>query len=221
MGQEVNVSPVNADGIWKDAEDCFVEAFNKAEFEIKKMSSSSLLSDENISPKQIAEKLISSYGADWSKWLPETLRTQVEGDYGEVPESVYNKIFAIKILLSDDSFWNNIFNFQNIVLSFNGIIPDFKNFQELSPAQIVYGILESRKIREFPFDDIVKDYIKEVFFDHGLFIAPKKLNFMELNMSDGISPENLSNKDEETFEGIQSAKLNAIETYLKDRGYGD
>lgn len=221
MSSDVNVSPVDADGMWKDAEECFVEAFNRSDLEYSKISSDNVSFTEDMTPKHIAEKLISAYGTDWSKWLPETLRTQVELDFGNVPDTVYNKIFAIKLMLTNDDFWNNIFIFKSIVLTFNSVIPDFQNFQEVSPAQIVYGILESRNIRESEFDDSIKDYIKNVLFDHGLFIAPKRLSFMRLNMSDGIVSENLNNKDEETFEGIQSAKLNAIEIYLKDRGYGN
>lgn len=220
MSSDLNVSPVNADGIWKNAEDCFVEAFKKAEVETKRGSTSTLL-DKNLSPKQIAEKLISAYGVDWAKWLPETVRFHVDRDFGKVPDTVYNKIFAVKLLLSSDEFWNNIFVFQSVILTFNSIIPDFQNFQDISPAQMVYGILESKKIRDGDFSDEIKDYIKNSFFDHGLFIAPKRLSFMDLNMSDGILPDNLSSKDEETFEGIQSARLNAIEIYLKDRGYDD
>jgi len=215
MGIHVDISPTKADGSWKSGEECFIEALKEVG-KIAQPKSTSVFTNPNISPKTLAETLIDTYGAEWVKWLPETIREQLAMDYGDAPEETIQKIFAIKVLLSNDDFWIDPFIFQNIILAFNNVYPDFGFFQDISPAQIVHGILESRKIRDYEFDEVVKAYIRNALFDHGLFVPPQKLDFIGLDMISGISYNGSDTKDEETFEGIQSAKLKAIDIYVKE-----
>jgi len=217
MGVHVDISPTKADGSWKSGEDVFIEAFKKIRNNPTKSKLASVFINEDILPKDISDKLIDMYGADWVDWLPETVKAQMVKDFGDVPESVFQKIFAIKVLLSNDDFWNDVYIFQNIILAFNNVYPDFGHFQEVSPAQLTHGLLESRKIRVFTFDSIIKDYTRNILFDSGLFVSPDELKFLGLDMANNIPAENLSGKDEETFEGIQSAKLRAIKIYLEER----
>jgi len=215
MGIHVDISPTKADGSWKTGEECFLEAYK--EFgKLSQTKSTSIFANQNTNPKALAESLIESYGADWVKWLPETIREQLAKDYGEVPEEIIQKIFAIKVLLSNDDFWKDPYIFQNIILAFNNVYPDFGFFQDISPAQIVFGILEARKIREFEFGEVIKAYIRNSLYDHGLFAPPQQLDFLGLDMISGISYNGKDATDEETFEGIQSAKLNAIDIYVKE-----
>jgi len=215
MGMHVDISPTKADGSWKSGEECFLEAYKEFD-KLSQPKSDSIFSNPNTPPKSLAEKLIDEYGADWVKWLPETIREQLWRDYGDIPEEVIQKIFAIKILLSNDDFWNSPYVFQNIILAFNNVYPDFGFFQDISPAQIVHGILEAKKIREYDFDEIIKSYIRNALYDHGLFAPPQQLDFLGLDMISGISYTGKGAIDDETFEGIQSTKLNAIDIYVKD-----
>ena len=163
--------------------------------------------------------MIEMYGADWVSWLPETIRQQLKADYGEIPENIIQKIFSIKTMLNSDDFWNDVYVFQNIILALNDVYPDFSSFQEIGPSQLVYGILQSKKIRNFQFDDIIKSYIRNILFDNGLFVCPSELKFLGLNMGHNmVIDENA--EDIETFEGIQSAKLGAIKIYLEEKSNG-
>ena len=220
MGTQIDVSPTRSDGTWKSGEEVFLEVFNHLKSKgISRRDREDQLSNQSMDSKTLAEKMIESYGADWVGWLPETIRQQLSSDFGEIPENIIQKIFAIKTMLSNDDFWNNVYIFQNIILALNDVYPDFSSFQEISPAQVVYGILESKKIRDFEFDDIVKAYIRNILFDNGLFVCPPELRFLGLDMAYNIAIDDNA-EDVETFEGIQSAKVGAIKIYLEEKNNG-
>ena len=215
----IDISPTRADGSWKSGDECFIEAFNKVSQLSAPRPTTSVFDGKSVSSKDLATKMIGTFGADWVKWLPETTRAEVAREFGDVTESILQKIFAIKVLFSSDDFWNDVHVFQNIVLAMNEVYPDFGYFQEISPAQVVHGINEVSSIRRFPFDQIINSYIRNILFDHGLFIVPENLRHLDLDMA-GISEEGLGLADEETFEGIQAAKLNAINIYLEEMKNG-
>lgn len=124
--------------------------------------------------------VVQKFGLDALYWLPHTLRISVEREFGELPESFYNKLFAAQTVVTSDFYYVKLEHFVviNNVL-YNGDLDDLK----LDPEELCWGITETQLLFPHPlvddpyllFSSDIVELIDFVLRSHGITISPKAL----------------------------------------------
>lgn len=148
----------------------------------------------NFTPKELFTKLTDMYGKDWYAWEPETIWKEIElaKFYDLDTECVRSKIQAIQTIVSNDSFWKEWHVFEKICLAFNNITPKFDIIEDVSPAQMAYGMRMANEIRgsaylpgKAPSYSVeVKIYIATRCYLDGLVYIPKPLDIAQKHLNE-------------------------------------
>lgn len=185
-----------------------------------------LLNDENASTIKTYDFLNKIFGENWWEWEFETIEKLLWINYGTVlDDRIRDKIWAIKHLcFSNRPFmdWNE---FNNIALSFGGVITDFEDLKKPTPGMIINCIKAMQHIRpEEVFSFEVKKYICIILFSEGIYTPPPSIanlikdEFTEVVSEDSVKnwssiirrmSEIIENKDDinETTTDIQAKRL--------------
>ena len=115
--------------------------------------------------------LTDEFADEWLGWEPETL--QVVKDR-KLPNLNIEKAVAIQVLLNTDAVYTEPFAFEKWVLLANDYPVNFRQFQDISPIDILdaIDIMEQIHHRD-EFGDEVLELIAEVFKDNGIMGFPK------------------------------------------------
>jgi len=173
--------------------------------------------------------LTSALGKEWVLWEPETVWSEMKRAFGETPNEVLkSKVQALKTLLTTQAFWRDHLAFEKVVVSLNGRVPVFDQYQHPSPAMIACALKEAFRIRKAEFSDEVLRYIAAICFDDGLIVLPEPLDIAQESLDEMTSPivgrqiredlhrrwTELNGKPDglytETVTGVQLAKMRAI-----------
>lgn len=131
--------------------------------------------------------LLKKYGPEWIEWEPETLQLHVPIEFSSAPLSDLNlsKLQAVKTLHLVDSFWQEWEVFSVVVMSLNGLFPDFDVAQVPTVAQCAVAVDIARRIRTEPaWSDELLAYLEVVHKHDGVSCPIAPLDFVEVDFSD-------------------------------------
>lgn len=92
-------------------------------------------------------------------WEPETLHKALEEKYGTVGPRTWDRIEALRLLLSNDSPAKDWHVFEKVGNALNDHIPLFGTLQPLLPEEIAITLTIMQEIADYDFSDEVKAYI--------------------------------------------------------------
>jgi hypothetical protein len=142
------------------------------------------LEDPSIGAAQLLKYLTDEWKSEWISWEPETIFSEVEKTYNvTLPGQVQEKILALDLLHSSDSFWQDWQVFQIVTVTFGGRQARFDDVQELSLAEIDASMrmaaslsMMSRNEAKTPYSDEVLGYIAATASNAGLVYLPPPMN---------------------------------------------
>lgn len=139
----------------------------------------SSLQNDHINPIRLMQVAGQLWDDDWIDWEPETILDEVERIGGfELPDENKDKIMALKVLLSNDLFWNQARVFENVVVAFNHRIVDWGHLQNPPTHDIVAAKeLVDRHLRAEEFSSEVKHYTAATALRDGYVMVPPSLRF--------------------------------------------
>ncbi|MEM4601906.1 MAG: hypothetical protein QW808_03295 [Desulfurococcaceae archaeon] len=144
------------------------------------MTKNELLANPDCFATTALLAVVKKFGLDALYWLPHTLRISVEREFGELPESFYNKLFAAQTVVTSDFYYFKLEHF--VVINnvfYNGDLDDLK----LDPEELCWGIAETQLLFPHPivddprllFSSDIVELMDFVLRSHGITISPKIL----------------------------------------------
>ena len=138
-----------------------------------------VLNDETSPATQVYDFMNKSFGVDWWEWEIETIESALFIHYGVALEEINrDKLLAIRHLCSSDRAFHDWFEFNQMALSFAGVIADFEMLRKPSPGMMVSAVKTMNYIRpdrESFFGDDVLKYICIVLINDGVYIPPPSI----------------------------------------------
>lgn len=174
-------------------------------------------------PSQIDGAFSEKYGNEWYDYEPETIRALLKLDFGlEDDEPLVNKILATQVMMTNADLETDWDMFENVVLSFNDIVPDFSIMEVPTISELNYGYHTIKTMRPSydPKSDVIA-YIKGVMKEGGLLWSPW------IGVETGDAPEltdvvkelwKVNGKTEDEAVGVQMDKLDLTKQYIKSYG---
>lgn len=154
------------------------------------------------------------YGKDkYLDFEPETFKADLN-----VSGKVLDRIMVGVLLKSSSHFWNDITSFEKCALALNNRTISFGEFQDISPAEIAWAMVESGLITQpEPLSEDVGIYIAKVLHDEGYLNAPFPLGETQSQLNDcnKISLDLLSEYGVLVDrDAVQDMKYQAVDDYL-------
>lgn len=119
------------------------------------------------------KRLNDKYGAEWYNWLPETLLHEIKDDFNlALNEHEQNKLFAVRLILTNDSPYEDPFIFENIIISLSDIIPVMNAGQLLLLSPFMNAVKAMLHIRNRSLSDDVLKYIAALFYINSTYYIP-------------------------------------------------
>ena len=186
-GTEEDISAVKAE----------IAEFQKSRLTPKKeniVKINTVLNDDTASAIRVYDFLNQGLGVDWWEWEPETIERTLFIRYGVALEDVNrDKIMAIKHLCNSDRAFHDWFEFNQLALSFSGVIADFEMLRKPTPGMIISAVKAMNYIRpdrESFFGDDVLKYMAIALIDDGIYIPPPSILLLtKKNMSGLVSSD--------------------------------
>lgn len=123
---------------------------------------------------ELYQKLEKEYPG-WLDFEPETIR---DFDWVKGNELIFNQIMALQTILvaqSDDKgvFFTDWRLFEKVVLTFDGVVPDFHQFEEAEAHEIHRTVNILKKIKgSVEFNDEVTKYIAAAYMTENIVYCP-------------------------------------------------
>ena len=163
-----------------------IEAEQKARLTPKKeniLKINTVLNDEHSSAIKVYDFLNqAAIGVDWWEWETETIEKLLFMNYGVALEDVNrDKVFAIRHLCRSDGAFSDWFEFNQICLSFCGVIADFEAIRAPEPGMVISTIKAMNYIRpdrEAFYGEEVLKFICILLRDNGIYIPPPSIIFI-------------------------------------------
>jgi rubrerythrin len=132
-------------------------------------------------PVAIVMVLLEAYGVEWIEWEPEVLREEIVKtfDATSVSENNWQKIQAVRTLMTTVGHWKEWQIFEKILQALNNNIPRFDMVQRCTVAQLMAGIDIAQQIRSESYEDEVRRYVAACAIDQGVFYLPPPLDFAQ------------------------------------------
>lgn len=166
-----------------------------------------IFQDDNLHVSTYIAELDRRYGRDYLGFEPETLQGELHPT-----EAALDKIMAGITLKTTASFWHDITAFEKIALALNRRRVSFGEYQELSPGETAWAVVEAELIDdENKFSNDIKIYIAKILFDAGYTLTPLPLRDIQDTL-DGMTAQN-----KDIDRGIQKAKNESIAVYIKQQ----
>ena len=192
------------------------------------------LLDSGSNPIECVAGMLEGYGRDWLEWEPETLWETIRKDYGTYPnDEAKNKLMAAKTIMANDYFWQEWEVFEKACSAFNDRIPTFSSMEELSVAEMAWGVQVASKLKDRTFGNEVQAYVASRAHEEGYVLLPEVLKFAQRYLDalmQGTAGPDIKDKltslpDISKFEvtdelnplHVQAGMLQAVDVYLKSR----
>ena len=109
------------------------------------------------------------YGDEWVNWDPLTVYLEIKSDYRvDPPSELLDKIGAIQVLRTSDSFFNRIDAFLAICNTLSTGDPAFSAFNPVDIPGIAWGVSEVALIRDMrPFVHAIRQYLLQLLGQGG------------------------------------------------------
>lgn len=179
----------------------------------------------------------------WLNWEPETLWLEVKHLGLDVPVLNRGKVMAGRSLITTGRFWYDASAFETACITFNCCIPTFFGVEDAPVVYINWAVFEADLIhRDFEhevleFDREPISYIALQLYREGFVIAPPMLERAQAELTKRLPKETaglattireawaaaprgealLNAAFPETCEGVQLARLAAVQVYFDDR----
>jgi hypothetical protein len=136
------------------------------------ISVNNLLNDDNASAIKIYNFLTTKLDEDWWEWEMETIERMLFINYGTALEDINrDKVYAIKHLCNSDAAFTDWYEFNQLALSFSGVMADFEYLKMPTPGMVVNCVRTMRHIRpDGEYNDDVKKYISIIFIENGIYL---------------------------------------------------
>lgn len=135
------------------------------------------MQDPNTPAVVLDVLMLGHFNTEWLEWEPETLRAVLQ----ELNVHPYNleKLQALQVMHSNDSFWDDESAFEKVALALNNITPNFRLRQDLNVAQMAKAVAISRQLKKKDFSDEVTKHIAVRAHLEGLVVLPIILSFAQ------------------------------------------
>lgn len=171
--------------------------------------------------------LSTKFGKAWLEWEPETLWQAIEDEWLAPPtEGAKAAIMAVRVLLSNDDFFEDIQTFEAVVLGLNNHQPKFDRLEVAAPHEIAYAISQVNALRtkDRPeYSDDVIHYVRGSMREYGNYVYPFMLAFADPgDRSPSIEAKikkmaKSPPKDPDDMVSVQAAKLHDLNVYIEAR----
>jgi hypothetical protein len=182
----------------------------------------------------ILNLLQEAFGPSWVLWEAETIYLGLQNHYGMthvISDENKSCIQAVKTLMTNNLYFEDLLGFEKITLGLNNIVPTFDHLEVASPGEIYYGMsMVNILLGDVDFtalSDEVRVYIQACFKESGQAVFPESLNFLQdPKHQDLVSEvrqraEQLkqlgSSVDTDDVVSVQAAKLHDCEAYTRAR----
>lgn len=133
--------------------------------------------------------LVDNYGTDAFKWAPETIRMEIEDDYGlKLPQPNFDRLMTAIALLTSDDFYRSLPDFIHFCNILSGDAYDPRHWDPADAMEVAWGITEAMIIdppsNDEPFDEEIRAYIGKVLDDEGIMSPPDILKLGLRDVSD-------------------------------------
>jgi len=145
-----------------------------------------LFSFHDAHPITFSMVLMEKFGVDWIEWEPETLRSEIMTEFhaNSISEHNWQKIQAVRTLLSTVGFWTEWHVFEKAIQALNNNIPRFDIAQKCSLAQLMAGVDMANQIRARSFEPEVGQYVAACSLDEGVVYLPTPLDFGQVHLAE-------------------------------------
>ena len=123
--------------------------------------------------KTFIKRLNDRYGAEWYNWMPETLLYEIKDDFNlKLDEHEQNKLFAVRLILTNDSPYEDPFVFENTILALSDITPVMDTGQLLLLSPFIDAVKTMLSIRNHSLSLDVLKYIAAIFYVNDAYYIP-------------------------------------------------
>ena len=161
--------------------------------------------------------MIDSFGTEFLEWTPYTIRLEIEENFHVSPTTKnFNLLMAGVCLLTQDSFYKSVPDFNQLCLVLSGELLHPALFEPADAASVAWGITEAMLLA--PPDDLnnafspdIAGYVGEVLADEGILSPPDVLKIGHFNRSIMQTLDSTYSDDAELLSGIMQAQQNKTE----------
>lgn len=176
------------------------------------------LTDRNTYATTLLAIAIDRYGDEVLTWTPDTIRYELEIDFGiKLPQLNLDKIMAAILIQTTDYFYRSTWYFVQLCNVLSGSLFDPEEFDMADSYEIALGLTEALLISppdkdEEPFDDQVRWYIGFVLDYEGIDDPP---DVLRLALREGSTPTEIFDGLPDSYE-LYAAKRDADREGLQE-----
>jgi hypothetical protein len=187
----------------------------------------SYLQNTEIAGTVLLVGLIDRFGTEFFDWEPETLRLEMEHEWGvKPPQRNMDKIWALVTELTTDSFYSTLSGFIQICNALGGDGADFQNFNPATVQEMCWTLAEVQLTdppdRDSKFSEEVKAYMQARLDAEGFSKPPQMLknHVKEEPLDESINQALTSDGiDYNAYWDKQARDRLAIDEYVRHRLY--
>ena len=132
-------------------------------------------------PVALTMALMEKFGSEWFEWEPEVLRSEIVSSFHttNVSEHNWQKIQAVRTLVSTVGFWQEWHIFEKLIQALNNNIPRFDILQRATVSQLMAGVDIANTIRVDAFGREIQAYVAACALDEGVVYVPPPIDFAQ------------------------------------------
>lgn len=159
------------------------------------------------------------WGQDWLDWEPETIIQTADMDGIELDAVMLNKLFAIRVVLKTEEFFEDPRVFEKVCIAFSDRIVDWGLLQEPRIPECAATVaIVNGHIKRGKFSERIAAYVAGIAVKDGYLILPPQLQFAEfpfsMQLAETIGDEILEIQDA-LMQAIHSENIDDVpEEYL-------
>jgi hypothetical protein len=166
---------------------------------------------------------VDKYGTEGLQWAPETIRMQVNSDFGvRASDVAIDRLLAAITIITSDGFFKNLPRFIQLCNILSGDNFDPEVFDPADSVECAWGITEALLLyppdEDEPFVDEIRHYIGKVLDDEGYITPPDILRLaIGSNRADRVRTDFAD--DPEMFQAMyenQNAKAAEVTSIIRD-----
>ena len=166
---------------------------------------SAMLLSPQASASALLVGLMDRFGTEMLDWEPDTLRFEIEGEWGvSPPTNNIDKIWALVTLLTTNLFYVSLEAFIHICNALNGEGADFQTYDPATVPEMCWALVETTILnppdRGEDFSSEILTYMKAELEDEGFTTVPKLL---QPHVGESIA-DNGTVEDVLTMDGIEA-----------------
>ena len=139
----------------------------------------------DMHPAAAAWVLMEKFETDWIWWEPPTLKKEIVETFKatSISEHNWNKIQAVRTLLTSDVYWEHWESFEKIIQALNNNIPKFDTLQICTLPQLMAGADIAANIKKDEYGPEVAKYVATCTVESGVMYLPRPLEFARTDLS--------------------------------------